>query len=75
MLDNARNDATHGKVLKMLIPKRMLQRLPINLGKTNAGNISENLLNEVRQIIHSLYWAKQVIKKVYNDNIMYSIRV
>ena len=55
MLDNARNDATHGKGLKMLIPKRMLQRLPINLGQENAGNISENLLNEVQQIIHSLY--------------------
>ena len=75
MLDNARNDATHGKGLKMLIPKRMLQRLPINLGQENAGNISENLLNEVQQIIHSLYWAKQVIKKVYNNNIMDSIKV
>ena len=52
----------------------MLQRLPIALGQVKACNISENLLNKIRQIIYSLYWAKEITKKVYN-NIMYSINL
>ena len=51
----------------------MLQRLPIALAQVKAGNISENLLNEIRQIIYSLYREKEVAKKVYN-NIMNSIK-
>ena len=41
----------------------MLQRLPIALRQAKTGNTSENLLNEVRQIIRSLYQAKEIIKK------------
>ena len=52
----------------------MLQRLPIALAWTKAGNTSENVLNEIRQIIYSLYRAKEVTKKVYK-NIMNSIKV
>ena len=33
----------------------MLQRLPIALAQVKAGNASENLLNEIRKIIYSLY--------------------
>ena len=47
----------------------MLQRLP----QVKAGNNSESLLNEIRQIIHSLYQSKQITKKVYN-NIIESIQ-
>ena len=50
----------------------MLQGLPIALAQVKVGNTSENLLNEIRQIIHSLYQAKEITKKVYN-NIMNSI--
>ena len=50
----------------------MLQRLQIALAKVKAGNTSENLQNEIRQIIYSLYQAKEITKKVYN-NIMNSI--
>ena len=32
-----------------------------------AGNISENLLNEIRQIMHSLYQEKGNREKVYNN--------
>ena len=49
----------------------MLQRLPIALAEVKAGNTSENLLNEIRQTIYSLYRAKEITKKVYN-NIMNS---
>ena len=52
----------------------MLQRLPIGLAQVKAGNNSESLLNEIRQIVYSLYQSKQVTKKVYN-NIIKSINV
>ena len=63
-----------GKGLKMLTPKHMLQRLPIALAQVKGGITSENLLNEIRQIIYSLYRAKEITKNVCN-NIMNSIRV
>ena len=52
----------------------MLQRLPIALAQVKADNKSENLLNEIRQIIYSLYRAKEITKKVYN-NIMNSTKL
>ena len=45
----------------------MLQRLPIALAQVKAGNNSESLLNEIRQILYSLYQSKQTTKRVYND--------
>ena len=47
----------------------MLQRLPIALVQVKVGNKSENLLNEIRQIIYSLYQEKEVNEKVYNNMI------
>ena len=44
----------HSK-LKILSPKQMLQRLPIALAQVKAGNNSESLLNEIRQIVYSMY--------------------
>ena len=60
--------------LKILISKQMLQGLPIAFAQVKASNISENLLNEIRQIMYSLYRAKEITKKVYN-NIMNSIKL
>ena len=51
----------------------MLQRLPIAPAQILAGNNSESLLNEIRQIVYSLYQSKEIIKKVYN-NIIKSIK-
>ena len=45
----------------------MLQRLPIALLQVKTGNTSENLLNEIRQNIYSLYGAKEITKKEYNN--------
>ena len=42
----------------------MLQRFPVALAQVKAGNTSENLLNEIRQIIYSLHREKEVTKKV-----------
>ena len=52
----------------------MLQRFSIPLAQVKAGNTSENLLNEIRQIIYSLYRAKEIAKKVYS-NIINSIKL
>ena len=60
--------------LKILTCKQMLQRLSIALAQVKAGSTSENSLNEIRQIIYSLYRAKEITKKVYN-NIMNSVKV
>ena len=60
--------------LKILTPKQMLQRLPIALAQVKAGNNSESLSNEIRQIVYSLYQSKQITKKVYN-NIIKSIQI
>ena len=59
--------------LKILTPNQMLKRLPIALAQIKAGNNSESLLNEIRQIIYSLYRSKEITKKVYN-NIIKSIK-
>ena len=63
-----------GKGLKILTPKQILQRLPIALAQIKAGNNSRSLLNEIRQIVYSLYQLKEMTKKVYN-NIIKSIKV
>ena len=52
----------------------MLQRLPIALAQIKSGNNSESLLNEIRQIVYSLYKPKEITKKVYN-NIIKPIKV
>ena len=62
-----KQNETKGKRLKILTPKQMLQRFPIALAQVKAANNSENLLNEIRQIIYSLYQSKQITKKVYNN--------
>ena len=64
----------YGEELKILTPKQILQRLLVALAKVKAGNISEILFNEIRQIIYSLYQAEETTKKVYN-NILNSIKV
>ena len=46
---------------------QMLKRLPVALAQIKAGNNSETLLNETRQILYSLYRSKEITKKVYND--------
>ena len=50
--------------LKILTPNQMLKRLPIALAQVKAGNYSESLLNEIRQIVYSLYRSKEITKKV-----------
>ena len=63
-----------GTRVKILTPKQMLQRLPTAFAQIKAGNNSESLLNEIRQIFYSLYQSKEITKKVCN-NIIKSIKV
>ena len=62
MMCEARNKAiaTKGTGLKILTPKQMLQRLPITLAQVKARNNSESLINEIRQIVYSLYQLEQI---------------
>ena len=60
--------------LKILTPNQMLKRLLIDLAQVKADNNSENLLNEIRQIVYSLCRPKEITRKVYN-NIINSIKV
>ena len=56
-----------GEGRKILTPNEMLKRLPIALAQVKAGNNSDSLLNEIRQIVYSLYRSKEITKKVYNN--------
>ena len=60
-----------GKGLKILTPNQMLSRLPITLAQLKAGNNSEKLKNEIRQLLYSLYRTKNMTKQVYNNLINY----
>ena len=62
-----------GAGLKTLTDKQMLNRLPILLAQIQAGNNSNKLKNEARQILYSLYWSKLLTKTVYN-NLIRAIR-
>ena len=70
----AKHKSKHDTGLKILTPKQILQRLPIALAQVKAGNNSENLLNEIRENVYSLYQSKEIAKKVYN-NIYKSIQI
>ena len=56
-----------GKGLKILTPNQMLNRVPISLAQLKAGNNSEKLKNEIRQILYSLYRSKKLTKNVYKS--------
>ena len=67
-------EARHeGAGLKMLTSNQMFKRLPIALAQIKAGNNSESLLNEIRQIVYYLYRSKKITKMLYN-NIINSIK-
>ena len=56
-----------GKGLKILTPNQMLSRLPITLAQLKAGNNSEKLKNEIRQLLYSLYRSKKLTKQIYKS--------
>ena len=60
-----------GQGLQILTPNQMFSRLPISLAQLKAGNNSEKLKNEIRQLLYSLYRSKNMTKQVYNNLINY----
>ena len=57
MVSEAKTKATKGAGLRILTPKQILQRLQIALAQVKAGSNSESLLNEIRQIVYSLFFV------------------
>ena len=53
--------------LKILTPNQMLSRLPVTLAQLKAGNNSEKLKNEIRQLLYSLYRSKKLTKQLYKS--------
>ena len=64
---NRENRKQQGLGLKILTPNQMLSRLPISLAQLKAGNNSEKLKNEIRQLLYSLYRSKQLTKQLYKS--------
>ena len=56
-----------GQGLKILTPDQMLSRLPITLAQLKAGNNSQKLKNEIRQLLYSLYRSKKLTKQLYKS--------
>ena len=56
-----------GLGLKILTPNQLLRRLPITLAQLKAGNNSEKLKNEIRQLLYSLYQSRKLTKQLYKS--------
>ena len=56
-----------GEGIKILTPNQMLNRLPITLAQLQAGNNSDKLKNEIRQLLYSLYRSKTMTKQIYKS--------
>ena len=63
----AQGKSQPGRGLKILTPNKMLSRLPISLAQVKAGNNSEKLKNEIRQLLYSLYRSKKLTKQLYKS--------
>ena len=61
------NRQQSGQWLKILTPDQMLNRLSISLAQLKAGNISEKLKNEIRQLLYSFYRSKKLRKQIYKS--------
>ena len=60
------NKIQSGQRLKILRPSQMLIRLPITSAQSKAGNNSEKLKNEIRQLLYSLCRSKKLTKTICN---------
>ena len=59
--------AQEGQGIKILTPNQMRNRLPIALAQLQAGNNSNKLKNEIRQLLYSLYRSKYITKQIYKS--------
>ena len=63
--ESAEQRKQQGQGVKILTPKQLITRLPILLVQLKAGNNSQKLKNEIRQLLYSLYRSKKLSKTVY----------
>ena len=56
-----------GQRIKILTPNQMFNRLPIALAQLKAGNNSNKLKNEIRQLLYSLYRSKNMTEQIYKS--------
>ena len=61
--ESAAQEEQSGQGLKILTPDQMLSRLPISLAQLKAGNNSEKVKNDIRQLLYYLYRSKTLTKK------------
>ena len=59
-----------GGGLKILTPDQLLSRLPVPLAQLKAGDKSEKLKNEIRELLYSLYRSNELTKTIYNNLII-----
>ena len=67
ILDFNKEIQKQGLGLKVLTPDQILRRLPISLAQLNAGNNSEKMKNEIRQLLNSLHRSKKLAKNIYKS--------
>lgn len=60
--------------MKTLTPKQVLERLPMAFAQVKAGHALESLLSNIKKIVYSLYWVKEITKKV-SINVIKSIQI
>ena len=67
ILDFNKQNQQKGQGIKILTPNQMLNRLPITLAQLQAGNNSNKLKNEIRQLLYSLYHSKNMTERIYKS--------
>ena len=65
--ESAKQRKQQGQEVRILTPQQMLSRLPISLTQLQAGNNSQKLKNEIKQLLYSLYRSKNISKTIYNS--------
>ena len=65
--ESAEQRKQQGQGVRILIPKQLITRLLILLAQLKAGNNSEKLKDEIRQLLHSLYRSKKLSRTIYNS--------
>ena len=65
--ESAEQRKQQGQGVRILIPKQLITSLLILLAQLKAGNNSEKLKDEIRQLLHSLYRSKKLSRTIYNS--------
>ena len=66
-LESEESVTQQGQGVEILSPKQIISRLPVLLAQLKAGNNSQKLKNEIRQLLYLLYRSKKLSKTIYNS--------